>query len=357
VALLLLLIGLGAPSVLGIDWMRDKLGKPTGLTVENLVKNPDLQLAAQLIAGVAATVIPNGSILDDSITGFGQGSFNLANTSVILGGAMDIWRSIATIASTAVWNDPSSWKDALSYSMSNLAMRRLPMMGNIVGMQDEGWREYLEAGRSVKRLAPSDVERSPMGIGRIPTSPAYDNVRRAIQMATAANKLERDGNLEEAQAQMAKARAEAEEGMRQLVASGVDPDAARKKVQAALGAQSPFRGGFERALTEEEKLKVIERATPKQRESILNREAASRELSAMFGKGRSSFAGGQGRPIKIASVQKLAARRRLSQRLAATSPSKQLSRPIQIRSRRRSVRSRDRLARLARLRKQAGLAL
>ena len=342
IVMLLTMLTLGAPSILFVDWLRDKLGRPVGLTISNLIEKPSLQGALMLALHVASNVLPNSSAADDFITGATQGTIDITRMNPLLGGAMDFVRTMATIASTSNIKDPESVLDSAAYNLRGFMVRRIGNFGMGVGLSDQGYRQFVEAGRAVRSLAPSDIERVSISAGRIPTSPANDNVRKAVELATG-------GKFEEAEA-------EARKGYDQLVESGVAPDAARKKINAAFSAKSAFRGGFERSLTDEEKTEIIERATPKQREAILNREQAVKRLAGMFSKGQSSFAVSGGRAVRLPSVKKLAARRGLSQRLAAMSPSKQFARPIQIRTRRRQARSRDRLARIARLRKRLGIA-
>ena len=346
VAMFILMMILGAPSVVGIDWLRDKIGRPQGLTVENLIREPNLQAFLTMASGVATQVIPMSSLFEEGLTGFGQGSIDLFRLSPVLGGAMDFYRAMSTIASTTTLADPSSLTDAAAYQFSRLLMRRIPILGYVGGMSDDGYRQYVEASSSIRKLAPADVERSPRGMERIPTSSAYDNVRRAVQ-------FEIDGKADEARAEMQK-------GLQQIIASGVEPDKARTKLQAAFAAQSGFRGGFERSLTEEEKQTVIERATPKQRESILNREEAVQRLSSLLTKGRSSFGsgfgggGGAALPLPRAS-RNLAARLRARKVRAASSPTRRFIKPIQIKTRKRRASGLARLARLARLRQKLGL--
>jgi hypothetical protein len=357
-AMLILLMVLGAPSVMAIDWLRDKLGRPQGLTIENLIQNPDLQSITIAALGIATQVIPMSSMFEEAVSGWGQGSIDLFRLAPVLSGAQGFYRAMATVASTANWSDPASVMDAADYQFKGLATRFLANIGMARGATNEGLRQYQEASRTIRKLAPSDVERSPRGQGRIPTSPAYDNVRRAVQIQAESLQRASEGKTEEAKALADQAEAEAEKGLQQIIDSGVEPDAARKKLQAAFSAQSGFRGGFERSLTKEEKIKTLERATPTQRASILNREAAVERLSGLLGKGRSSLAQGIGggqpvRPMRPnRSGSKLAARLRSRRGRAAISPTRSFLRPIQIRTRKRRA---SLLGRLARLRRKAGL--
>lgn len=348
-AMILMFLILGSPTILGVEWLRDKLGGPRGLTVENLIRNPDMQTGMLLLASVAAQVIPNGSVFDEMMTGIGSGQFNIFRLSPHFGGAMDLARTVAQVIRTSVPTDPASWGDALSFAARDLAIRRLPVLANMVGMSDEGYRQSREATRSAIQLGPRDAVRSPqlMG-GRIPSSPAYDNVRRATELMTEAMALQAEGKMDQAEERAGQAEAEAQEGLRQMVKGGEDPEGARKKLQSMFGAFGIFRQGFERSLTDEEKREMMERATPDQRRSMANKEMAVRQLSQLFGSRRSAaIAVGSGAAVTIPKAKPPT--RRLVRQIGG-SPSAKYFSPILRRGRAR--RSGSRLARLARLRRR-----
>src|SRR5690606_20719711 len=134
---------LGTPTIVFTDWLRDKLGKPVGFTISNLIEQPSLQGALMLALQVAMNVIPNSSAADDFVVGAMQGTIDITRLNPLLGGAMDFARTMGTIANTVNFKDPDSVLDAMAYHMRGLVSRRISNYGSIVGLSDEGYRQFV----------------------------------------------------------------------------------------------------------------------------------------------------------------------------------------------------------------------